>query len=249
MISVQATVPALAQGRTSYFFASGGTPPYTYKVRSGGAGGAIDPSTGLYTAPELLGIDTINAFDSLGALGSTSILIGDVIQLVGDILRSQMGLGVDQIWEWNQKEQVPNDSRFYISVRAMSDKPFANVTHLGTADAGVTAFQFVRAQTTLQIDFFSRSQSIVPLRFNPLFAMQSIYSQQQQEANAFSLSALPRSFLNLTEKQGAAILYWFSIHANVRYFVPKSGAVPYFSQFNPPLIYTDPAQPKQPLTS
>ena len=53
LVLAPATLSLVAHGQKT-FAASGGVPPYSFSVMSGGAGGTIDPKTGAYTAPATL---------------------------------------------------------------------------------------------------------------------------------------------------------------------------------------------------
>jgi len=67
----------IAVGGTQIITASGGTPPYSFKVSGGGAGGTISGtgSSQLYTAPANMGRDTIIVTDQAGNQASTQLAI------------------------------------------------------------------------------------------------------------------------------------------------------------------------------
>jgi len=57
---------------TIQFTASGGVPPYTFSILSGGSG-TIDPSTGLYTAPPTPGTTYVQVMDKNGATAKATL--------------------------------------------------------------------------------------------------------------------------------------------------------------------------------
>ena len=123
---------ALAINLTASFLASGGSSPYAYSVLPGGAGGAIDSSTGLYTAPAVvpsdpsLLYDTIQVTDSLAATASAQILVGTPLLLFCEILQRQLGLANGRVFIWDQKIFNPPITVF------ISPFQFQFVSRLGT---------------------------------------------------------------------------------------------------------------------
>ncbi len=118
---------------------AGGVGPYTYAVLGGGAGGSIN-SSGLYTAPNATGIDTIQVTDSttptpLTATGN--VLIGNALELLCDILQTSLGLSQGQVYLWDQKIGLGTDYKLYVVVGVLFCKPFANSNEKTREDGSV----------------------------------------------------------------------------------------------------------------
>lgn len=226
---------AIGLGLQARFLASGGTAPYTYSVQAGGAGGTINSSTGVYTAPSSPGVDTILAVDSLGAQETREIKAGTALELFCDIIRSEMSLEDDQVYLYNQKFTIPTDSRIYIAVGILNLKPFGNTLDFVDGDA----IQSVNMMATLSINLLSRSFDGLYRKEEVLMAVQSIYSQSQQEINGFNIARVPTGFANLSEEDGAAIPFRFNITLNMQYTIKKVKEVPYYDTFEEPEITTE----------
>lgn len=222
------------------FLATGGTTPYTYSVVGGGAGGTISPS-GIYTAPNGYGSDTVKVTDSAvtPAIATRSVLIASPVALVCDIIQKGMDLSADQVWMWDQKINTPNDSRLYVAVGVASCKPFANTNRPDTSGSGMDSIQSTNFMATLSIDILSRSLDAVNRKEELLMALNSNYAQYQQSANSFFLAPISTGFVNLSEVDGAAIPYRFNITVNMQYSITKTSAVAYFDDFTDSEI-TDP---------
>jgi len=70
--------PALAKvaaGGTVTFQASGGAGEYSYALSVNATGGAIDPSSGEYTAGATAGTDTVTVTDAAGATRSAQVSV------------------------------------------------------------------------------------------------------------------------------------------------------------------------------
>jgi hypothetical protein len=252
-ISVAQSLTAVGPNITSSFLASGGTAPYTYSVQGGGAGGSIDASTGIYTAPATVPtnpaqqFDTIIATDSLSATGTAQILVGDPLLLFCDILASELGLDPARVFLWDQKIFQPTDSGLYIAVSVPSCKPFSNnlkpaLNGSGNPDWSAGGLQETNFMATLDINAISRDNTALRRKEEILLALNSLYAQSQQEANSFYIGKLPPNarFQNLSMVDGAAIPYRYLISVNMQYAATKSKAVPYFSTFQNVQVNTNP---------
>jgi hypothetical protein len=243
-ITVAQTLTAIGPGLTASFGASGGTGPYVYSVNPGGAGGSIDSSTGLYTAPAAVPssaahlYDTITATDSLLATGTAQILIGDPLLLFCDIIQTGLGLPAGRVYLWDQKIMQPTDNGLFVAVSVLSCKPFGNNnSHVGSS-GGETSNQSVNMSAVLQVDIMSRDSSARTQKEAVLLALMSDYAQNQQAANGFYISKLPPGgqFNNISSPDGAAIPYRFVISVVLQYAYTASAAVPYMNPSASPTV-------------
>ena len=132
-LSLLQAYSAMALNCTMPFAGAGGTPPYTYSVQAGGVGGTIDASSGVYTSPNSVSTaagtpltDTVIVTDSTANTASGTILCGNILNLVVDIIQQGMGFSQDQVYVYNQKYLIPTDSRVYVAVGMLNSKPFSN---------------------------------------------------------------------------------------------------------------------------
>lgn len=239
-LSVRANTRAIIPGLTIFFAGFGGAPPYIFNVLDGGAGGSVNSATGAYTAPVGYGVDTIQITDSTGAFADTQILVGTHYQLVCDIISEGMGLEQGQVYFYNQKINTPTDQKLYVAVGALLCKPFGNSRKYDGDGPGLDAVQSTNFMATLQIDIKSRSVEAFNRKEELILALHSNYSQAQQELNSFYIAPITTSFVNLSEIDGSAIPYRFSINANIQYFIKKVVGVDYYDSFQKPNLITDP---------
>jgi hypothetical protein len=127
-------------------------------------------------------------------------------------------------------------------VSVLQCKPFANTNFADGSGSGLDSVQSINMVATLGIDVISRSNEALLRKEEVLMALASDYSQAQQEANSFNIGKLPMGgqFVNLSPVDGAAIPYRFNISVNIQYFKRKVKAVPYFDDFAPVEITTEP---------
>lgn len=246
-LSLNQTKTALIPNLTASFLAAGGVEPYVYSVLPGGAGGSIDPDTGLYTAPSSVQedpsklYDTIQVTDANDDTATATILVGTPLLLFCEIIQREMGLADGRVMLWDQKKFQPTDSGLYIAVSVQSERPFGNTIRPSSSGWGESV-QALNVLATLNLDIISRGPSARDRKEEVLLAVNSIYSQFQQEANSFSIGKLPAGsrFVNLSQVDGAAIPYRFQIAVNVQYTVTKQKPVDYFDEFQDVQVTTQP---------
>lgn len=227
---------ALAPTLKTFFLGVAGTPPYSYAVLPGGAGGTILPS-GQYTAPLVTGRDVVRVTDFLTLTADLPILIGLPLELFCDVIRHEMALAEDQIYLWDQKINIPTDSRLYVAVSVLSCKPFGNNTRfVGSGNAE----QSVNMAAMLSMDILSKGPDARDRKEELILALNSIYAQQQQELNSFYIGKISTEFVNLSQIDGMAIPYRFNISCQVQYMVNKTKAVPYYDTFDNAEVTTEP---------
>lgn len=232
-LALTQTATAVAVNIQASFLAVGGTEPYVYSVLSGGAGGAIDASTGVYVAPSVVSddptmvYDTIQVTDLTTATATAKILVGTPLILFCDILQNQLGLSNDRVYIFDQKIAQPSDAGLYIAVSVPSCRAFASNVDFDSAGNQVAS---INMGATLSIDAISRDTSALNRKEEILIALNSTYARQQQDANSFYVAPLPSptSFTNLSGIDGAAIPYRYTISVRIMYTVVKTTASPYF---------------------
>lgn len=223
---------AIVPLNTARFLGKNGVEPYTYSVIPGGAGGTIDASTGVYTAPSGYGSDTIQVEDDIGATATAPIMVGSALLLLCDIIKTEMGLDDEQVYLWNSKWFIPKDSRLYIPVGILNCKPFANTNFQDGAGSDLVSQQSTNFAAQITIDILSRNLDAVNRKEEVLMALKSNYAEFQQTLNGFFIAPIPLTFVNLTKEDGAAILYRFNITVNMQYAIRKSTDVPYYDDFS-----------------
>ena len=235
---------AIGPNLSAYFGAVGGTSPYVYSVKPGGAGGTINSITGLYHAPAAVSpnatqsFDVVQVRDNVGAVKTASILVTTPLGLLCDILQTQMNLPNGRVYFWDQKIFQPTDNDLYIAVSVPSCKPFGNNINFDGTGPGLVSHQSVYMMATVDIDIISRGPAARDRKEEVLMALMSFYSERQQEANSFYISRLPAGgrFINLSLVDGAAIPYRFKISFNMQYAATGSVQVNYFDTFQTPTL-------------
>lgn len=246
-LALQQSATALGPNVQASFLATGGTEPYAFTVLPGGAGGSIDPVTGIYHAPDHFNsdpsqvIDTIQVTDSAlpsPATATAQILVASPLLLFCDVLQHELSLTQDHIYLWDQKLFQPTDADLYVAVAVAECKPFGN----SNRNVNGQSVQYVSMWARLTIDAISRGPSARDRKEEIILALNSNYAQQQQDANSFYISKVPANggFKNLSTVDGAAIPYRFQISVALQYMSTKQAAQSYFDSGFVPSVITNP---------
>lgn len=251
---IQQSATALRGGLTANFGAQGGTPPYAFSVAQyvagiSGAGGTIDPATGVYTAPPYARMnqrnfyDQVTVTDSVGATASTWILVGTSWMMVMDVLRTDLNLDVQHCYFWDQKIDMPEDNGLIIVIGLNRGKPLA--TNLGPVGAPAGQGQgpgwdqvqsWTQVNSTLDLHVYSRGMDAV-FRLPEVFvSLDSPYSRAQQATCGFYLSKIPHDAVDASGVDGSAIPYHYVVSCEMIWTHSKTLQPPYFDNVPTPVV-------------
>lgn len=231
---------AIAKNRTYPFGAKGGSEPYRYARLTGV--GSIDEESGVFSSGNQSGVSTIQVIDSRDTRSEIEVKVGHPIELFCDILQQELGLSEGRAYVYNNKINAPKDDGIYIAVGVVSDKPFGSSIRCEEDDEGdFVSKQAINMRALLDVNVISRGPEALYRKEEVILALNSLYSEQQQNLNSFRVFSIPSQFNNISQEDGAAIPYRFAITVAVQYMVTKNKAVPYFDSFETAAeVTTDP---------
>lgn len=232
---------------------SGGVAPFTWNVVAGGAGGSVD-SSGKYTAPQQpfdltdinKTIDTIRVVDANGDVATATMNVLTPLEIVCEIIRRELSLDNEQVWIYDQKRNIPIDSKLYVVVEVINPKPFGSSNKSEVIEGVLTSVQGLNMAVMLSIDVMSRSLLALYRKEEVILALNSDFARQMQQAYSFYIAPLTTQFVAISQEDGAAIPYRFAMSVTIQYAVTKKRPVAYFDQFQGNLI-TDPETPNEPV--
>lgn len=249
MITLQATKRALGPGLTASFLASGGTAPYVYTMAATGAGGTINASTGLYTAPAEVPsdpdkfFDTIKVTDNVGATKTLKILVGTPWMLFWEVLQSVLKLSPEMIWFQNQKQFEPTDATkgMWVVLMFPNLKAFASGLHpAGTGNAWDKTEKWANFSGPVDIHIMSRDSAALNRKEEVVMALTGPYARAQQTANSFYIGRIPHNIVDISGVDGAAIPWHFVVSVELQYGSSKVFDSEYFDDFlNPQIVINE----------
>lgn len=139
-----------------------------------------------------------------------------IAQIIVEILNFEMKMPRDHVWIRNQNKLIPNDTGLYIELGMINSSTISNSTRIEEQtdkEDKIHVHQIgeLVQQEIIQVDIFSRANDILSRVQEVIQAMDSIYAQQQQEANNFKIFPNPRSFVDASTAEGGSMLNRYSI--------------------------------------
>lgn len=208
-----------------------GTAPYTFEILPNAlnpAGGTISP-TGIYSASNKSGVDTIQVTDSLGEVATFKMQVGSYLNAIVDIIRQYIGLDQDQVIIYNQKFTLPPDSRAYIAVREVYTTTLGKSRATYSQGTVLENEQTLLLSSNIDVSIYTSSLQEFEKRHLINMALSSVYSERQQELNGFKIGLNPTNMANAYNVDGSKIPYFSNLNYNVQYKITRVEDVPYFN--------------------
>lgn len=132
-------------------------------------------------------------------------------QIIIDIIREEMTIPSNQIWIRNQSTKIPNDNNLYIIVGVISSIPQSNNVYMATVQDMQIQINQSNIKEMVQIDVVSHANVALTAYNDVIMALNSYYSQQQQELNNFRIYPLGINVADTGSAEGASMLNRYSI--------------------------------------
>lgn len=162
------------------------------------------------------------------------------INLIVGLIRSYMGLTAEQVVVYNQKWKIPADGRIYVTVGYLAQKPFAPARTYEDTATGLKEVVTVNSQETFSINIYSRSEDAVTKKDEIVMAFGSTAAQQLCEANSIKLASLPVGMIDLSSRDGTAILNRFAVTITALVARSQERIVAYYDKFQPAGLLINP---------
>lgn len=133
-------------------------------------------------------------------------------QVIIQILTKQMSLDPQRIWIRDQNRLIPNDDGMFVIVGMVRSESMLGASTMSQEDDQQIETVRINQREIIQIDVVSRSTEAILRNWEVLAALNSIYSKQAQEANAFKIFRLPHLFMNASGAEGGSTLNRYTIN-------------------------------------
>lgn len=154
-----------------------------------------------------------------------------MLEYICDIIKTCMRLNDDQIYIYNNKYNLPTDSRVFVCVGLEHSKIFSASREQVTTVNGYADRISVNIQSSVSVNIYARTYEAVQRQYEVITALNSSYSQGIQERYGFHIARIPSTFNNISGIDGAAIPYRFQITFNVLSKEIKEILADYYNQF------------------
>lgn len=156
-------------------------------------------------------------------------------QIFCSIIQKCMSLRDDQIWIYNQRRAIPEDTSMYVVVGLIASKVYASNNNLDqTIGLTDSLSQFV--QETISIDVFSYTSEAIERYPDIIGSLKSTYSQHVQELNALKISQLPLTINDISHIEGPTMLNRISMAFTALRRYNMNLEAEYYDQLSPGYI-------------
>lgn len=169
--------------------------------------------------------------------------MAEIIKVVADVIQSEMGLGNDRVYLYNQKWRIPPDEGLFVIVGFMGARAFGAKTEYENDPITneLVEVQSVNQQEMYTIDLMSRDSSARVRKQEVILALNSTLCQQMMEQYNFKIANLPATFNDVSALEATAILNRYQLAFNTLVVYRKVKSVQFFDSFQiPPEVHTNP---------
>lgn len=152
------------------------------------------------------------------------------LTLVCDVLKQQMSLSADQIWIYNQKINIPKDSRLYVIVSQVSARQYA-VGKKHSYSPTVTSTTHQNVQEVVRVDLLSVGPDALNRSQEVIGALSSDYAEEIANANGLRFARMPLSVTDTSAAEVTRQLYRMTIEFNVLRAYTQTKTAAYYDTF------------------
>lgn len=156
----------------------------------------------------------------------------NTLAVICDIITEHMQLACDQIWIYNQKRNIPTDSRLYVIVEYGGGVPYSSSKSHELIAGVYTEVSNQKIQETIRINLLSADTEAIDRLGECIGALSSDYSENIQ--SKFGLAIAPKP-ANITDASAAEVtrqLFRTIIEVKVLKAYTKQKTVAYYDEFS-----------------
>lgn len=162
-------------------------------------------------------------------------------KIVQDVIQHDLDLVNGQVMFTNQKYEIPTDGLFIVVSYVGPSKVVAsNSDWIDNGAGGMTERQSVNVDHLLQIDVMSYSDEARIRKEEIMMALQSIYSEQQQEQYSMNIARHPGPFMDTSFLEATKMITCYTTTIRTKSVLRKERPVADiytdFSRAVPPLV-------------
>ncbi len=153
------------------------------------------------------------------------------VDIIRDIIKTEMKLADDRVFIYNQKWNIPTDEGLFVVIEYRGSKTLSSRNTTKQDNQGnLLEYQDVNMQEQITVQLFSRDLSALQRKEEAIMALASIYAQQQQAALSFYIARIA-VIEDLSDLEASAILYRFDIPVVVMSWYEKIKGTDYYNGF------------------
>lgn len=219
-------------------YASGGDGFYDKRVLSGA--GIISSEGNIIPDPTYREIGnstiTVGVRDRSGNSADLLVELGQPIDIVTSILQREMKLESEQLVLWNQGIVTPPKAPLYLVVSIPSTTIVSRSKRFEDIGGSFVCIQSVSSLDVVHVDISSRTTEALIRKMEPLVALTSPYSVEQQVDNRIKISATTRDVMNTIDLQPAYSPYRFRHAFILHSYIEYVSEISYYDKIGDPKL-------------
>lgn len=164
-------------------------------------------------------------------------------KILQDVLQSELSLAEGQVLFTNQKYFIPTDGLFIVVSYIGPSKVIASNSEWIDNGAGLIERQMVAVDHWLQIDLMSFDESARTRKEEVMMAVQSLFSEQQQELYSMNIARHPGPFMDTSFLEETKMITRYTTTIRTKSVLRKEREIQDiytdFSRAVPPLVTVD----------
>lgn len=153
------------------------------------------------------------------------------LAIMCDIIKEHLALSCDQIWIYNQKRNIPTDSKLYIVVEYGGGVPFSTSKGHETIDGIYKSVHHQKIQETIKINMLSADTEAIDRVGELLGALSSDYSSNIQAQYGLAIASKPASVIDASAAEVTRQLFRTIIEVKVLRAYTQEKTVAYYDEF------------------
>jgi hypothetical protein len=154
------------------------------------------------------------------------------LAIMCDIIKEHMGLTCEQIWIYNQKRNIPTDSKLYVVLEYGGGSPYSSSKGHDFVAGVYKEIHYQKMQETIKINMLSADTEAVDRIGELIGALSSDYSQNIQSTQGLAISPKPANVIDASAAEVTRQLFRTIVEVKVLRAYKQEKTVPYYDKFN-----------------
>ncbi len=169
--------------------------------------------------------------------------LNNSLDFLRDVVKHEMELEDDRIVIYNQGIQIPEDPNLWLAVRFVSSRIISSRTAIeSVGDEAAVEVNRINTNEHLAVDIMSKNLEALQRKEEVIMALNSIYSQQQQEKYSFQIARIA-PIQDISQVEGDSILYRFEVPVVMFSWYSKTKSQTFYDRYSTQVRIDDGVQP------
>jgi hypothetical protein len=153
------------------------------------------------------------------------------LTIICDLVKNYLSLSADQVWIYNQKRNIPNDSRLYIVASLVDSPAYAVGKSYASTLAGLESTTHQHTQETIRLDLLSVGTDAIDRVNEVIGALSSDDADRACQINGMQIAPKPLSVRDTSAAEVTRNLFRMTIEFRVLRAYTQTKPTSYYDSF------------------